>query len=99
MFVVAHIFSYCMRIRFCICSKSASQTGSAVNERQEITMTSAVMPETQTLNISGLPEVVQAEYEVQVVAIVPATEDYVSEYRLGLHGVYSGINVYTECVT
>lgn len=48
------------------------------------------MPETQTLDLSGLvPQT--AKYEVQVVEVLPVTEDYISDYRLGVAGVYTGM--------
>lgn len=56
------------------------------------------MPETQTLDISGLPEVVEAVNEVQVVDVIPAIEGYVSEYRLGLHGVYTGLVLFMHSI-
>lgn len=52
-------------------------------------MSSSVKPETHTLDLSALTEQV-AEEEEQAIEVIPTAEDYVSDYKLSVGGVYTG---------
>ncbi|XP_067947416.1 fibrocystin-L-like [Watersipora subatra] len=69
--------------------KTSSQTGSAVNERQKLTMTSSVVPETQLISFANWNLNSNAVHAVQTIDVVPTTYGYVTEYRLSMDGAYS----------
>ena len=73
-------------------SKTASQTGSAVNERQKLTMTSTIVPETQTFSFAGWASQAKVD-EKQTIDVVPTTTGYLSYFRLGMDGAYSGMQL------
>lgn len=74
----------------CVCafSKTSSQTGSAVNEQQRLTMTSTIVPETQTFSFASWTSQASVN-EIQTIDVVPATEGYLSYFRLGMDEAYS----------
>jgi len=73
-----------------ICSKTSSQTGFAVNERQQLQTTSTVIPETQTVDFSTWA----TKSSVKDVQTIDVVEAFPGEpgirFRLGVGGAYSG---------
>lgn len=64
------------------------QTGSAVNERQKMTMTSLTQPETQNISFADWKEQVSVN-EVQTVEVTQAADQH-SDFRLGMDGAFTG---------